>query len=106
MACKKGAEPIPRVPFAKWRGFPLWQVPSDYLSWLLSWPELRPPLKGHVEVKLRRRGLCVGNAEPRLDTTVVEQARRQLAKKFHPDLTHGNSMVMAGANAACDPRCF
>jgi Putative quorum-sensing-regulated virulence factor len=37
-----------KMPFGKYRGMPLAEVPMGYLRWLLDHVELRPPLLGHV----------------------------------------------------------
>lgn len=48
----RGSSPI--MPFGKYSGFPLSQIPTDYLSWLASCPWLRDPLKSQINSQLSR----------------------------------------------------
>ena len=47
------------MPFGRWRGTPLCEVPPDYLRWLVSLPNLRDPLLTAVRVEVKRRRLAV-----------------------------------------------
>ena len=43
------------MPFGKFRGFDVEDLPDDYLSWLYSLPGLRNPLRRAVETQWRMR---------------------------------------------------
>lgn len=56
-----------RMPFGKYRGQPIEQIPDEYLLWLGCLDDLRPPLLGHVLHEMARRlasGLRVTNEPP------------------------------------------
>lgn len=43
------------MPFGKFIGECLCDIPTDYLAWLARLPDLRPPLRGAVRAELSRR---------------------------------------------------
>ena len=82
------------LPFGKYKGVPLEDVPSEYLRWLLK-IDLYPRTRGLVEDELaaRRNGahgpslrLCpVNPGEVPIARQVVEAGHRSLARVHHPD---------------------
>jgi hypothetical protein len=90
------------MPFGRWKGVILADLGDDYLLWLSDWPELREPLKTHVFKELETRDLIRTNIEAaKLDIALIEMARRQLARQFHPDIG-GSDMGMKAINAMAD----
>ena len=49
------ASASPLLPFGKFRGTPLSDVPDDYLMWLATRDDLRNPLLKHVLNEMARR---------------------------------------------------
>lgn len=45
----------PTMPFGKYKGTPLQELPSEYLLWLGCLDTLRQPLLGHVLKEMARR---------------------------------------------------
>jgi hypothetical protein len=89
-----------RMPFGKYRGRGLEQVPDDYLVWVLdNCRDLQPTLRHLIEVRL---GLL---DEPRQATrspdwqVVLQQWYRQLTLDYHPD-RGGSTEAMQAINDA------
>lgn len=55
--------PGPVMPFGKYRGTPLAELPNEYLVWLGCLDDLRPPLLKHVLYEMSRR-LAAIEAQP------------------------------------------
>ncbi|HKQ34017.1 MAG TPA: DUF3820 family protein [Nitrospiraceae bacterium] len=55
--------PGPMMPFGKYRGTPLAELPNEYLVWLGGLDDLRPPLLKHVLYEMSRR-LAAIEAQP------------------------------------------
>lgn len=96
-----------RIPFGRYRGELLEDVPMGYLRWLCG-IELREPLRTDVEEELRRRQANPGAAPVCLPAPVQEAAReiiaagfRTLAKNKHPD-AGGSHEAMLNLTAARD----
>jgi uncharacterized protein (DUF3820 family) len=53
----------PIMPFGKYRGTPLAELPNEYLVWLSCLDDLRPPLLKHVLHEMGAR-LSVIEAQP------------------------------------------
>ena len=89
------------MPFGKYRGRPLSELPDDYLFWLLSLDNLRQPLRLAVEAERDCRARAVQQlASPALKE-ILQAGYRTLARKYHPD--HGGDVVkMQQINAAMD----
>lgn len=73
------------MPFGKYSGLDLAELPTSYLSWLLS-IDLREPLKSEVRAEYRSRYY----EEPEralstLDADAIKAIYRQMAFKWHPD---------------------
>lgn len=96
------------MPFGKFKGVPLAELPDDYLTWLLSLgAELREPLRSAVmaEWQARQRPMAGMRAIPE---PVVSAAReivtvgyRKLALERHPD-KGGDGGKMTALNLAAE----
>jgi len=51
------------IPFGKFKGTPLEELPAQYLVWLSQLDDLRDPLRGAVVVELGRRVLAQSGAQ-------------------------------------------
>jgi Putative quorum-sensing-regulated virulence factor len=85
------------MPFGKYRGVELEDLPNDYLEWLGEQGWLREPLASAVEAELDARG---GEPPPTrtqdipadmkvIARDIIRHGYRALAKHYHPD--HGGS---------------
>ena len=45
-----------KMPFGKYLGKPIQELPDDYLNWILENLELRRPLRVALETEFERRG--------------------------------------------------
>jgi uncharacterized protein (DUF3820 family) len=79
------------MPFGKYRGQDIQDVPGDYLVWLWENVELREPLRSEVYLCLFE-GLDAVVPSDKLKTTY-----RELAKKWHPDMG-GTTEAMQAVN--------
>ena len=79
-----------KIPFGKFQGYPLEDLPDDYFEWLQT-IELRNPLRSAVCAEAIRRA----NAESRdfsgapgvaVVDEIVSAGFKTLAKKYHPDV--------------------
>ncbi len=95
------------LPFGKYRGWQLRDLPEDYLCWLAS-IELRPVLREAVMMERARRAMsevsvsfCLSSEQRKVASEIVEAGRRALARKHHPD-AGGNVVVMRDVNSLAD----
>lgn len=83
------------MPFGKFRGVYISEVPRDYLLWLREQDFIKQWLRDEIEAELRRRSEGQVN-NPVLDIKieaerlplareVFEAGYRSLSKRFHPD---------------------
>lgn len=91
-----------QMPFGKYKGCRLVDVPEDYLRWLVANVALRNPLRRYVLDRLR-----VGNDRPRGSTATTpginfDALRRKFATKYHPDVAGGSKVAMAVVNDIFD----
>ena len=86
------------MPFGKFSGLPLADIPTNYLTWLLGLDDLRDPLKGAAWSEYRRRVDAQEAPAAALDMDRVKRVYRTLAMEFHPDRQGGNGDVMKGIN--------
>jgi len=93
-----------KVPFGKYRGIELGEVPDDYLLWLLT-IKLRDRLRSAVAKEIRRRHLDEERRAtavvPTLVPKIISAGFRILANKFHPD-HGGDGRKMVELNRAVD----
>ena len=89
------ARPSPKMPFGKYSGWLLSELPDYYVKWLFSLTTLREPLHSEIQDEWRTRFGCqedsfadaVFDAEDRaLYTELVRAGYRALAKIYHPDV--------------------
>lgn len=81
------------MPFGKYKGWHLSDVPVDYLEWLVTWNGLRDSMRYEVQQELRRRfgTRSYGTRAPpepkeaRIGVDVADVWRRKMAFEFHPD---------------------
>ena len=93
-----------KIPFGKFKGCALEDLPDDYLTWLLS-IELREALHSAVESERERRIFsqeCTGIVNVKFIDEVVTAGVRALARRYHPDTANGSHQAMISINAAAD----
>lgn len=90
------------MPFGKYEGWELAELPDDYLSWLYTLDDLRYPLKGAVAAEVRRRSaeesvLAIEWAELPILEEMLEAGFKVLLRKHHPD-AGGDTAQMQNLN--------
>lgn len=88
------------MPFGKYKGRPLDDVPDDYLIWLYD-SNVQVNQEIAKVLKLGRPVNGNAGAEPGALKAQLLRLRRQLARKYHPD-AGGNNEAMAAVNVAMD----
>lgn len=79
-----------KMPFGKYSGLDLADLPDSYLSWLLGLDDLREPLRGAAWAEYGRRvDGQGGQAVSTLGADAIKAIYRTLAFKWHPD--HGGT---------------
>ncbi|NMC87211.1 MAG: hypothetical protein GYA69_02045 [Candidatus Moranbacteria bacterium] len=91
------------MPFGKYHGCELHELPDSYVKWLWLKVDLREPLRNEIlrEYKLRFDYGNRPNKETALttiDANRIKQIYRNLACQYHPDRIGGNGDVMKGIN--------
>jgi hypothetical protein len=78
-----------RIPFGKYRGLPISQLPTEYLEWLTS-IDVREPLATKVREEYERRLYDQSAIESpitlRLVDEIVSAGVRSLARTHHPEI--------------------
>jgi len=89
-----------KMPFGKFKGYDLADLPDNYLDWLWFEIELREPLKSaiHREYLTRENGFSVTKTSGTLDADKVKKIYRSLARQYHPDIIGGTGDIMKGIN--------
>lgn len=77
-----------RMPFGKYRGLLVNELPYGYLNWLIENIDLREPLRSAVFWSLNQRKAESGS-ECLPGEATLKGVYRRLAQKWHPD--HGGS---------------
>jgi uncharacterized protein (DUF3820 family) len=93
------------MPFGRFKGEPLGQVPDGYLQWLAKNVKLREPLLSAVGREFKERGLDLGHQPAPVggvDLGKVQRIYRDLAARYHPDKIGGSGDVMRGINIFMD----
>jgi len=70
------------MPFGKYRGFPIEDIPESYLKWLWSNVQLEEPLRSAIAAALKH----VGKLPDVIRPEIVRDIYRRLSKKWHPDV--------------------
>jgi hypothetical protein len=91
------------MPFGKFKGRRLGDLPDAYIAWLLA-IDLREPLRSDVVAEAVRRGLVtnpVGRIAPLRPVAeeLIGAGLRALARRHHPDVG-GDLVTMQRVNAA------
>jgi hypothetical protein len=100
------------MPFGKFRGARITEVPNDYLSWLHANLYLREPLRSAVELELDLRNearafsrhkpgepaFTVSAADLPVLRQIIDSGYRAVARTSHPD-TGGRAVDMVRLNA-------
>jgi hypothetical protein len=99
-----------KMPFGKYRGFPVQDLPDDYLDWLHSLDDLHGRLRKAVESEWQYRQWEEESRRPvehtrdldaedrALLAELIRAGYRALVRKYHPDLG-GNPETMVRLNA-------
>ena len=98
-----------KMPFGKFRGVLIADLPDDYLGWLRGLGTLREPVRRAVETEwsLRfdagtagQRGPLSGDAR-QMAEEIISAGYRKLAALNHPD-HGGETNAMQAVNSACE----
>jgi putative quorum-sensing-regulated virulence factor len=96
------------MPFGKHRGWPLADLPDDYVRWLRTLPDLREPLRSHIDEEWRVRWGAAHSSLPPLPREVIPVAEaiistglRVLTREHHPDVG-GKTSAMQKINLATE----
>ncbi len=106
--------PDPIMPFGKYKGYLISEIPADYLRWCLqSLQRLSPYFRQDIENELNRRNgrssqqqeapkSGKNDHKPQLSgwEEVVRTWYRQMAMEFHPDRRLDNGVAMRAINEA------
>ena len=97
-----------KMPFGRYSGVEVGDLPSDYLEWLHALGTLRKPLHAAVDMECRarfgptQRNPGVPSPEVRtMATEIVAVGYRKLAHVHHPD-HDGDERAMQMLNAAAE----
>lgn len=89
-----------KMPFGKFKGYDLKEIPDDYLQWLMFEIDLREPLRSAVHREYYARSQdreYEETAASTLDANRIKGIYWNLARQYHPD-KGGNGDVMKGIN--------
>jgi hypothetical protein len=99
------------MPFGRWKGVPVTDLPDDYLQWLVDEVDMQPWLDRAVRAEYASRQgtqahtplihrLPVG-ASIEMALRLVDAGRRALARAHHPD-AGGDHETMTTVNTSAD----
>jgi uncharacterized protein (DUF3820 family) len=101
---------VDNMPFGRYKGRPIVQLPDGYVRWLAGLSDLREPLLSAVRDEIQRRGLD-SETEARADVDGCPDARtaealvragvKTLSLKHHPD-RGGDHEDMVAINLAAE----
>jgi len=83
------------MPFGKYKGLNLEEIPLSYLEWLHANADLKGRLRSEVRRQLDYMGGTPAVLE--IDTVRIREVYRQLAFEFHPD-RGGSTEAMKAVN--------
>jgi hypothetical protein len=86
------------MPFGKFKGDYVFNLPDNYLLWLRENIELREPLKTHVFNEIEARGLIPAMSSGTLNSNRVKAIYRELSLMFHPDRIGGDGEAQRALN--------
>jgi hypothetical protein len=98
-----GAAAMITMPFGKYRGCFISELPLEYLDWLLDQEFIRNPLRSTLEREFEKR---LHSQEPNnaIDISLIDElvsaGLRTLSKKYHPDLGGDHDLMVALNNCA------
>lgn len=79
------------MPFGRYRGTPVRDLPDAYLEWLLALDDLREPIRSAVLAEHRRRATTTrdtrrpGALDHEIAERLIAAGYRRLAREMHPD---------------------
>ncbi|MBA2883060.1 hypothetical protein HNR65_003417 [Desulfosalsimonas propionicica] len=82
-----------KMPFGKYRGFEVDEIPEDYLRWLVKNVNLREPLRSSVFEALDEHP----EREILPEQATIKTIYRRLSMKYHPD-KGGDTAAMQAIN--------
>lgn len=85
-----------RMPFGKYEGDRLCELPEDYIEWLLGWKGLREPLRSELKRELMFRAPPAASM-----MEIINAGYKTLAMKYHPDVG-GTNEQMKTLNASVE----
>jgi hypothetical protein len=93
------------MPFGKYCGTPIDEIPFEYIEWLIDQDFLRQPLRSALEREFERRTCSQECHEKTVDVSLIDEivsaGLRSLSKKYHPDVG-GDHEVMVALNNCAD----
>jgi len=95
-----------RMPWGKYRGKALWELPAGYIDWLMTNCDLLQRNEGLFfllgrEMLRRYQRFAPAPAPPGITREQVSQVRKVLALQYHPD-RGGNLEAMKAINSFYD----
>jgi hypothetical protein len=95
---------MPVMPFGKFRGLEITDLPDWYIRWVAKLPNLRDPLLSSIRAEVQRRASEETESEhaygagdacpnPKLADELIGAGVRSLAKKYHPDVGGSNEQM-------------
>lgn len=88
------------MPFGKYKGVPLSDIPDEYLDWLRTRDDLRDPLLSALNEELARRQRS--RPDPHVVEDIIARGQRSLARTAHPDVSGGSHEAMLAVRSAAD----